>query len=58
MLVNIHFQMDQKWPSQIRDHLLFMPGRGGGGGEVAGKKEGGSSKNLEMRGGGSLKIGI
>ena len=25
MLVNIHFQMDQKWPSQIRDHLLFMP---------------------------------
>lgn len=50
MLVNIHFQMDQKWPSQIRDHLLFMPGRGGR--EVAGKKEGGSSKNLEMRGGG------
>ena len=40
MLVNIHFQMDQKWPSQIRDRLLFMPGRGGGGGEVAGKKEG------------------
>ena len=27
-----------------------MPGRGGR--EVAGKKEGGSSKNLEMRGGG------
>ena len=55
MLVNIHFQMDQKCPSQIRDHYLCL--RGGGG--VPDKKEGGSSKNLEMkRGEGALKIGI
>ena len=57
MLVNIHFQMDQKWPSQIRDHLLFMPGRGGGG---SGWQKGGGiiQKFRNEGGGGSLKIGI
>ena len=29
MLVNIHFQMDQKWPLQIRDHSLITPGGSG-----------------------------
>lgn len=51
MLVNIHFQMDQKWPSQIRDHLLFMPGRGGGGGS-GWQKGGGIIQKFRNEGGG------
>ena len=49
MLVNIHFQMDQKWPSQIRDHYLCLGGRGSDwqkGGEIIQKFRNEENRNI------------